>query len=256
MSPVVGWVTAFLDFPGSSYDAGVGFWRAVTASGLAPSRGEYDEFATLLPPDGDAYLRVQRLGEGPRRIHLDLHVPDVRAAADRATALGARIAHEPPEGYVVLASPGGLTFCLVGHPFGVRPAPVTWGGHASLVDQVTLDIPPEDWEAETGFWSELTGWELTPSPTRREFAALVRPPEQPLRLLLQRLDAGTGPVTAHLDLASTDRAAEVARHLALGAVHVWDGPHWTVLRDPSGASYCVTDRVPDTGLLPVVPLRP
>jgi hypothetical protein len=64
------WVTIFLDFPGDAFEAGVAFWREVTGYGLSSSRGEAGEFATLLPPDGDAYLRVQRIFDGAGGCHL------------------------------------------------------------------------------------------------------------------------------------------------------------------------------------------
>ena len=70
------------------------------------------------------------------------------------------------------------------------------------------------------------------------------PDAQPLRWLLQRLHDPDGAVRAHLDLACDDRAAETARHVALGAtvVRVHDG--WTVLTDPVGTAYCITGRPP------------
>jgi hypothetical protein len=83
------WLSAFLDFDAASFERGVRFWRDVTGFAVSPARGADGEFATLVPPDGDDYLRVQRLADGPGRIHLDVHVPDPRAAADRAIALGA-----------------------------------------------------------------------------------------------------------------------------------------------------------------------
>ena len=52
------WLTLFLDLPGQSFDAGVAVWREVTGSDLSPFRGPAGEFATLLPSDGDAYLRA------------------------------------------------------------------------------------------------------------------------------------------------------------------------------------------------------
>ncbi|MGH3293660.1 MAG: hypothetical protein ACRDP7_17815, partial [Trebonia sp.] len=58
------WLTIFLDFPAGSFDDGVAFWREVTGYGLSPARGADGEFATLLPPAGDAYLRVQRIADG------------------------------------------------------------------------------------------------------------------------------------------------------------------------------------------------
>ena len=53
----VRWLTVFLDFPAGSFGAGVAFWAEVTGSTLSPFRGAAGEFATLLPPYGDAYLR-------------------------------------------------------------------------------------------------------------------------------------------------------------------------------------------------------
>jgi Glyoxalase-like domain len=231
----VSWVSAFLDLAPGDFDAGVAFWRGVTGYGLSSPRGEQDEFATLVPPDGDDFLRVQRLGDGPSRLHLDLDDPD----------------HE----FAVHRSPGGLTWCSVSHGASVRPRPATWpGGHASLVDQVCLDIPADTYDVECDFWAGLTGWELRQG-SRPEFRVLVRAPGQPLRLLLQRLDEPTGPVRAHLDLATTDRTAETARHLALGARVRGHGPAWTVLADPVGSSYCITDRDPETGMLATHPSR-
>jgi hypothetical protein len=63
------WISAFLDFAPASYAEGVGFWAALTGYGVSDPRGDDGEFATLLPPDGDDFLRVQRLGNGPDRIH-------------------------------------------------------------------------------------------------------------------------------------------------------------------------------------------
>jgi hypothetical protein len=54
-------------------------------------------------------------------------------------------------------------------------------------------------------------------------------------------------VRAHHDQAADDRAAEVSRHDGLGASLDAEGRGWTVLRDPAGAPYCVTDRDPATG---------
>jgi hypothetical protein len=93
----VRWLTVFLDFPAGSFDAGVAFWREVTGSGLSPFRGAAGEFATLLPPSGDAYLRVRRIADGSGGHHLDLHVDpglaSVDQAAERAVALGANVRH-------------------------------------------------------------------------------------------------------------------------------------------------------------------
>ncbi len=239
------WVTAFLDLPAASYDEAVRFWSTATGTSASSRRGEHDEFVTLLPQHGDAWLRVQRVDDGPGGVHLDLHVEDVTPFAWRAVSLGAtEVMRE--DGLVVLRSPGGLPFCVV-----------DWGGETTradpqpgVVDQVCLDIPPAHLEGEVAFWSDLTGWELRHG-AATEFFVLRRPAGQPIRLLLQRLDddPGTG-VTAHLDLAAGDERDEVAqRHVALGARLLRERRSWLTLRDPAGHEYCVTGRDPTTGLL-------
>jgi len=230
------WLTAFLDLPADRYDAGLAFWEGVTGYQRSAPRGEHDEFVSLLPTDGDDFLRVQRLADGPARIHLDVHVAELPDSG------------EDRGGYVTTTSPGGLVFCYVRHPAATRPAPRDWGGHASLVDQVCLDIPPTAYDDECAFWQRLTGYELVHR-DGSEFSSLVRPPRIPLRLLLQRLDQGDGPVSAHLDLATSDRARETTRQLELGARLEQVNEHWTVLVDPAGLRYCLTDRDPETGML-------
>jgi len=238
------WVSAFLDLAPADLDRAVEFWQGVTGYRLSERRGADGELATLLPPDGDDYLRVQRLGEGPGRIHLDLHVEEPRIASEAAIELGAHVLVRHELGYVVLRSPGGFTFCLVRHQASARPAPATWpDGNRSVVDQVCLDLPPDRYDAELAFWQGLTGWEPSPS-ISPEFSRLLTPDAMPLRWLIQRLDDPGGPVAAHLDLACDDRDAETARHEALGATVARVHQDWTVLTDPVGTPYCITRRKP------------
>ncbi|EWT01887.1 hypothetical protein N865_12640 [Intrasporangium oryzae NRRL B-24470] len=250
----VHWVTAFIDLPPGLHAAGTAFWSGATGYAVSPPRGDHLEFTTLLPPVGNPFLKVQQVGSG-RRIHLDLHVRDPEDAAHRAEELGAKVTHRAgPGGYVTLRSPGGLVFCFVTEHHEIRPGPTRWTyGHESLVDQVCLDIPPDLFEAECSFWSDLTGWPLRRSARRPEFSHLVRPEGIPFRFLFQRLDeSATGEVGAHLDLATDDRESEVRRHEHLGATRdpaPPTSPRWTVMRDPTGAAYCITDRNPETGLL-------
>jgi len=227
---VISWTTAFLDLPAESFDEAVEFWCAVTGYALSESRGDDGEFATLVPPEGDAFLRVQRLQSGPAGVHVDLHDPE-------STGLELR------------QSPGGFTFCVVPVREAARPAPTDWGTHVSLVDQVCLDIPARLWEVESRFWSELTGWPLAQSAVRKEFWALERPAGIPLRFLLQRLDSFQDTVTAHFDIACSDVSLEVARHLELGATVQAELPWWTSMQTPTGSAYCITSRNPATGRL-------
>lgn len=242
----VRWITAFLDTPAASAAGSQAYWQAVTATTASAVRGDHDEFRTLLPAEGDAYLRTQVVPDGLPRLHLDLHVDDLDAVRDAAVRAGASVVAEPGT-HVVLESPGGLPFCVVPDEGErvVPPAPTWPGGQRSVVDQVCLDIPPEAYEAECRFWADLTGWTLRDEESP-EFCRLVRPEAMPLGLLLQRLDhaPADAAVTAHLDLAAGwDGAdAEVARHRALGAVELWRSRWWVTLRDPYGRVYCVTRR--------------
>jgi hypothetical protein len=247
------WLTIFLDFPADAFEAGIAFWREVTGSGLSSFRGAFGQFATLLPPTGDAYLRVQRVAAGGGGCHLDLHVDgSLSGAADHAVALGATVKHA--EGGLIIAdSPGGFTFCLAEWDGEAAvPSPVLVGeAGESRADQLCLDIPRPDYDRECFFWSDLTGYELRAG-ARPEFSYLARPDGIPVRLLLQRRDhaAPGDPVTAHVDFACADRQRLTASHAAAGARVLSVFPHWIVLADPTGREYCLTGRDPRRGTLP------
>lgn len=235
-------MSAFIDVPAPDFESSVTFWSAV--SGYSPSarRGADEEFLTLVPPAGDDHLRMQRVGDASPRVHLDLHVADPRAAADVALAMGATEVAD--HGYVVMRSPGGLTFCFVPHPAAEAAPPARWpDGSRSIIDQVTIDIPRATFDGEAAFWQSLLEWPHVGS-SYAEFERLVRPDDQALRVLLQRV-GDDGPVRAHLDLACSSREQELLRHVGLGGHVVADNKAWTVMRDPAGMTYCLTDRSPD-----------
>ena len=247
----VRWLTVFLDFPADAFGAGVAFWREVTGSGLSPSRGTDGEFATLLPPSGDAYLRVQRVLEGPGGCHLDLHldtsVEPLAKAAGRAQSLGARVLHAEA-GLIIADSPGGFTFCLVSwNGESEVPGPLATNGGVSRVDTLCLDVPPAQFKRECAFWTALTGWEQRPARVPG-FVYLQRPAGLAVRLLLQRLErAAPGQqVAGHVDFGCADEHA-LSLHVGLGARVVGAHPYWTVLADPAGREYCLVDREPDDG---------
>ena len=244
------WLTAFLDLPADGYDDGVTFWERVSGFDRSVPRGPEGEFATLVPPAGDAHLKAQRRRLGRSRLHLDVHVEEPGTAADEALAQRAQVQLRSDLGYVVMRSPGGFPFCFVGHPGSTPAAPTDWGdGLVSAVDQVCLDVPAPAYAREVAFWQWLTGWEHRVSRENDEFQRLIRPPDQPIQLLLQRLGEDEGDVRAHLDLSSTSRDEETRRHVDLGAevVEAFDG--WTVMRDPVGSTYCITDRDPGIRVL-------
>ncbi|MDF3281445.1 MULTISPECIES: VOC family protein [unclassified Gordonia (in: high G+C Gram-positive bacteria)] len=246
------WLTAFLDFGASQFGTEVTYWRAITGSTVSPPRGEHREFATLEPFSGDAHLRVQRVHDGDGGVHLDIHVDDPRAAAIEAGELGAILVADHPT-HLVYDSPAGMRFCLVpavGSPRRARP--IRWPEDTiSIIDQICIDVPAPLFDREVVFWSLLTGWPAQPR-ARAEFLALRRNPALSLGILLQRLDSDTDledatRASAHLDLATTSVDDEVGRHEDWGARVVARHPSWTVMADPAGRYYCITDRNPRTG---------
>lgn len=237
------WVWALLDTPTADADRSGTFWATVTRSRLSPPFGRHGEFVTLEPERGDAWLALQRIENGDGGIHLDLDVDvPVAEAAAEALRLGAEELTRR-DGVVILRSPAGFVFCLT-----------TWANTGSatrqerrdqpdLLDQVCIDIPADLYAREVDFWETLTGWPKRPG-SLPEFVSLTRPDGIPLRFLLQRLGKPTGTASAHLDLATLDRDATREAHVAAGARVVSAHEFWTVMQDPVGRTYCLTDRSP------------
>jgi hypothetical protein len=243
------WILAFVDRPAGAFDAAAGFWAAATDTRLSARRGPDAEFATFLPADGDACLKLQGVRDGGGA-HLDLEFDDPVDAVAAAEALGASVVAHHGD-WAVTASPTGQLFCVLPWSGATRrPAAVSHNSRAvSRVDQVCLDIAPESFEAETAFWGALAGGTARPGKFA-EFAWLDVPHELPIRLLFQRLDQGRGATTAHIDLACSDPQAVREVHEELGAEFVGQGASWLVMRDPAGGIYCLTGRDPHTGRLP------
>ena len=244
----VRWVWAFVDRPLDAFDQAARFWARVSGTTLSPRRGERGQFATFVPPRGDAYLKLQGVFEGGGA-HLDFEVAHLAETTDRAVALGAvRVFAE--EGLPVLRSPAGQPFCLTEWDGQSQwPPPVTTpSGALTRVDQVCLDLAPDVFESESAFWSALTGWEAGPTGDP-EFGRLRTPAHFPVRVLIQRCD-DAGPAAAHIDVACSDVPAVRAWHEELGARFVAEGRCWTVMHDPAGGIYCLTPRSPETGLAP------
>ena len=240
-----------MDRPVHRFDETVDFWVRATDSSLSPRRGARDEFATLLPADGsDAHLRVQATRSDAPGSHLDLHVSDVRRGIEECLRAGGSMIADR-ETYAVLATPGGMVFCVVAHRGErTRQRPVVCpDGTKTLVDQVCLDVDPDSFEDEVRFWSSVTGW--APLPARaHDFLPLDRPASMPLRLMFQLRGVASGTSSCHLDVACEDVRSAVALHESLGAVAGATHRYWTVMTDPAGAEYCLTMRRPDTGQLP------
>ena len=234
------WIQLFLDTPVDTFDDAVAFWSAVTGWRPSDRRGEDGQFLTLLPPAGSAYVKMQAVDQ-PAGLHLDLDSADRPAAIEHARSLGATT-HWTYHDVEVMRSPGGFVFCQT----LVEGSPELARDGSTVLDQVCLDIPPDAWEPEVAFWRDLTGREVQTG-SLPGFARLVEDGRP--RILLQRLETGSGPVRAHPDLATASRAEDVRRHVALGASLVREHDFWSVLTAPGGQVYCLTDRDPATGMV-------
>lgn len=105
-----------VDVPEPDHDRELDFWRAAIAEPFTPIQGEPEYHGAQLHHQ-QAWMLVQRLGDGPARVHLDFHTDDLDAEVARLEALGAeRVAKV--KFWWVMRDPAGLPFCVVPDPPG------------------------------------------------------------------------------------------------------------------------------------------
>jgi|SRR5579859_4219161 len=105
-----------IDVPPADHDREVAFWSAAVGQPL--KQGEYfPEYHGAALHGRDFGLLIQRLGQGPARVHLDIHTDDLAAEVARVEALGAERV-EFFHSWWILRDPAGLLFCVVPDPDG------------------------------------------------------------------------------------------------------------------------------------------
>lgn len=109
--------------------------------------------------------------------------------------------------------------------------------HKSQLGELTIDCPPEAFEAAVEFWSRALGYAAKDADSD-DFKVLETPADE-VAVNIQRVDHEP---RVHLDIETDDIAAEVARLEKLGAVKVRDGKRWVVMRAPSGHGFCVVNK--------------
>ena len=115
-------------------------------------------------------------------------------------------------------------------------------GMSSFVFNVTFDCA--DPRALSRFWSEVTGYQLT-GEERDDFVRLRAPDHRGVRYLLffKVPEPKTVKNRMHVDLATRDVEAEVARLVGLGAKEIdrreGNGTRWVVMNDPEGNEFCL-----------------
>ncbi|HET6953225.1 MAG TPA: VOC family protein [Acidimicrobiales bacterium] len=114
-----------IDVPADLHDREATFWAGALGTGV-----EADEDGTYLGVGHAGWVEVfvQRLGDGPPRVHLDVETDDVDAEVARLEALGAeRVAQIRT--WWVMRDPAGLPFCVVRPQSDSFPeGAATWGG--------------------------------------------------------------------------------------------------------------------------------
>lgn len=98
-----------------------------------------------------------------------------------------------------------------------------------------LDSPRETFESRTRFWSDMTGWSVSPFRGDHNEFATLEPAEGDSLLKVQRLDHGGAGV--HIDLHVDDVAAAAAGATALGARVIAPGDH-IIMESPAGFVFC------------------
>jgi len=180
--------------------------------------------ADHVPPDWPGQER-------PQQAHLDLRVPDLEVAADRAQRLGATMLRRN-ERWHTLADPAGHPFDLCLNPDDPR----------TTVMGVMLDCP--DAKTLSHFYAELLGKPVTyeadgvamigedgGQPVMFQQVAQYRAPRWPDPSFPQQF---------HLDVTVTDVDAAEPAVLSLGATRLdGEGPNWRVYADPAGKPFCL-----------------
>ena len=103
-----------VDVPAAEHAREVAFWGAAVGQELTQGF-RYPEYHGAALHGGEFGLLIQRLGDGPGRVHLDIHTDDLDAEIARLEALGAeRVAMV--HAWWILRDPAGLLFCVVPDP--------------------------------------------------------------------------------------------------------------------------------------------
>ncbi len=102
----------------------------------------------------------------------------------------------------------------------------------------------DDVPALAEFWHRATGYEVKDS--GRWFAHLIPEGIALKHILIIKVPEGkTAKNRCHIDFDTDDRVAEVERLVSVGATKVADhtlhGFTWTVMQDPEGNEFCVSD---------------
>lgn len=99
-----------IDVPQQLYDASQDFWSGASGRAAIPEGDPYASLGNI----GGLNFALQKIGGmTPPRLHLDIETDNVTAEVARLRALGATVAQQLDD-YYVMQDPAGLIFCVVG----------------------------------------------------------------------------------------------------------------------------------------------
>jgi glyoxalase superfamily protein len=100
-----------IDVPPAAHGRELAFWSAATGQPLVQfDRHPEYHGATLHGPE--LGLLIQRLGDGPGKMHIDIHTDDPVAEIARLEKLGAELVQQV-HSWWVMRDPAGLVFCVI-----------------------------------------------------------------------------------------------------------------------------------------------
>lgn len=108
-------VAVVIDVPAGDHDQELRFWEGAT--GQSFGQLPYPEYHGAVLHGREFSLLLQRLGEGPARVHVDIHTDDLAAETYRLERLGAERVQRVHR-WQVMRDPAGLLFCVVPDPPG------------------------------------------------------------------------------------------------------------------------------------------
>jgi Glyoxalase-like domain len=105
-----------IDVPEAGHDRELAFWQGATGQPLARF-DRHPEYHGAALHGQEFALLIQRLDDGPARVHLDIHTDDLAAEVRRLEQLGAQRVQQV-HGWQIMRDPAGLLFCVLPEPPG------------------------------------------------------------------------------------------------------------------------------------------
>jgi hypothetical protein len=100
-----------IDVPPDGHDRELAFWSAAIGQPLTQF-DRHPEYHGAVLHGQELGLLVQRLDQGPARVHVDIHTDDLPAEVARLEELGAEQVQQV-HSWQVMRDPAGMLFCVI-----------------------------------------------------------------------------------------------------------------------------------------------